>query len=173
MNAALHYHPTPTQARAASRHSEFHQKIAARAAALVVPPAPVLCPAPEPPAPATSVSPSKYQFKECWFQILDVSGCKTLSMLQIKHAVCDHFGVKHSDMVSARRTKEIIPPRQVAMYLCKELTASTLPAIGRAFGGRDHTTALHGFRKIERMILADPDLAETVAKIRADLEALL
>lgn len=175
MNAALHYHPTPTQARAASRHSEFHQKIAARAAALVPLPAPVVCPAPELPVPAAPVSPPHYRCKECWFQILDVSVSKTVSIRQIQQMTCDYFGVTLDDMTSARRQIYIIRPRQIAMFFCKELTQATLPAIGRKFGGRDHTTALHGHRKIAALILsgAEPKVSEAVIKIRADLAALL
>lgn len=162
-----------------TRRQAFHRKIAETAAVLAAineptPRAVSLSVSIVPEAmPAEPDPPKKPAFKECWFQIVDVSACKKLSMLQIKLAVCDHFGVTHGDMISARRQKDIIPPRQVAMYLCKALTPSTFPAIGRAFGGRDHTTALHGFRKIERLILTDADLAATVAKIRAELEAML
>ena len=156
-----------------ARHKAFHHSIATAAAALRVCTTPAITRdsvAPAPPEPEPEHSP---EYKELWFSIVDVSANKTLSMLRIKHAVCDVFGVRHDDMISARRQKVILLPRQTAMYLCKELTPSSLPAIGRAFGGRDHSTVLHACRKIARLMLSDAELADTVSHIRTDLEALL
>lgn len=174
MNAALQFHPTPTQAEALSRRSAFRQKIAARAEALNRPPD-IICadgrgwnsaapPSPPVPTPAPTLS-----CPHCGRARPIPDG----PLMKIKLTVCDRFSVNYADLLSARRTKNIIIPRQVAMYLCKELTPSSLPAIGRAFSDRDHTTVLHAVRKIKLLILSNPNLAATIAKIRADLEALL
>lgn len=85
------------------------------------------------------------------------------SVRDIQQAVCAQYDVKLLDMLSKRRTAEIVRPRQVAMYLAKVLTLKSLPDIGRRFGGRDHTTALHAIRKMEGLILLDEDLAQGVA----------
>lgn len=71
---------------------------------------------------------------------------------RIQHIVADHFGVPVIDMVSQRRTASVVRPRQIAMYLSRLLTLRSLPEIGRRFGGRDHTTVMHGVRKIEYLI---------------------
>lgn len=75
--------------------------------------------------------------------------------------------VSMSDLKSARRTADVVRPRQIVMYLAKELTARSLPEIGRRCGGRDHTTVLHAVRKIGALVKTDPELAEQVEKIRA------
>jgi chromosomal replication initiator protein len=80
--------------------------------------------------------------------------------------VADYFKIKISDLLSKRRNRSVARPRQVAMALCKELTDHSLPEIGDAFGGRDHTTVLHACRKIKE--LSDTDLA-----IRDDYNNLL
>ena len=77
------------------------------------------------------------------------------------------YGVPISSLFAERRTKDIVKPRQIAMYLAKELTPRSLPDIGRRIGGRDHTTVLHGVRKIAALLKRDPNLAAEVATIRA------
>ena len=77
------------------------------------------------------------------------------------------YGVPISCLFAERRTKGIVKPRQIAMYLAKELTPRSLPDIGRRIGGRDHTTVLHGVRKVDALIKRDPNLAAEVATIRA------
>jgi chromosomal replication initiator protein len=77
------------------------------------------------------------------------------------------YGVPVSSLFAERRTKDIVKPRQIAMYLAKELTPRSLPDIGRRIGGRDHTTVLHGVRKIAALVKRDPNLAAEVAIIRA------
>jgi chromosomal replication initiator protein len=81
-------------------------------------------------------------------------------------AVSMHYGVTRTDLLSARRTAALIVPRHVAMYLAKMLTTRSFPEIGRRFGGRDHTTIMHGARKIERMIADDARLAADVDAIK-------
>jgi chromosomal replication initiator protein len=85
----------------------------------------------------------------------------------IQAAVCAEFGIPMLEMVSQRRARAVARPRQVAMYLCKLLTPHSLPAIGRQFGGRDHTTVLHACRTIPGLMAASPDFAETVASALA------
>lgn len=79
----------------------------------------------------------------------------------IQIAVAEHFGISRIDMISSRRTWNVVQPRQVAMYLAKELTVMSLPQIGRQFGQRDHTTVLHAVRKIEALRRSD----ETVSRV--------
>ena len=74
---------------------------------------------------------------------------KTISIELIQQKVEDYFGVSVSDLKGKKRTREIAHPRQVAMYLCRELTDASLPKIGQEFGGRDHTTVLHAWEKIK------------------------
>ena len=74
---------------------------------------------------------------------------RVLTIEEIQKKVANHYDIKFSDMFSSKRSKGIAVPRQVAMYLCKQLTSMSLPDIGRGFGGRDHTTVLHAVRKIQ------------------------
>lgn len=87
----------------------------------------------------------------------------------IQRATCDVYGIKLNDLLSARRTADIVRPRQVSMYLAKELTSLSLPRIGRATGDRDHTTALHAHRKIAHLLKSDEKLADRVAEIKRRL----
>lgn len=80
----------------------------------------------------------------------------------IQRTVARHFNVSRSDMLSSRRTANVVRPRQIAMYLAKTLTLRSLPEIGRRFGGRDHTTVLHAVRKIEALADRDRTLAEEI-----------
>jgi chromosomal replication initiator protein len=73
-------------------------------------------------------------------------------------------------MTSARRARLVARPRQVAMYLAKQLTSRSLPEIGRKFGGRDHTTVMHAVRKIEELKAADRTLAEDIELLKRMLE---
>jgi chromosomal replication initiation ATPase DnaA len=77
------------------------------------------------------------------------------------------YGVPTSSLFAEHRSKDIVKTRHIAMYLAKELTPRSLPDIGRRMGGRDHTTVLHGVRKIAAVIKSDPSLAAEVATIRA------
>ena len=87
----------------------------------------------------------------------------------IKRVVCRHFSISHDDIMSERRLKEVVRPRQIAMYLCREKTRRSLPDIGRMFGGKDHTTVLHADRKIRELMLKDWKLAHDVADLEAQL----
>ncbi|MCP4385840.1 MAG: chromosomal replication initiator protein DnaA [Hyphomicrobiales bacterium] len=85
---------------------------------------------------------------------------------EIQVIVARHYNVSKADLLSARRTRTIVRPRQIAMYLAKVLTPRSLPEIGRRFGGRDHTTVLHAVRKIEGMIAGDKTLADEIALLK-------
>ena len=87
---------------------------------------------------------------------------RQLSIEHIQKTVADYFKIKVADMYSKKRTRVIARPRQVAMWLAKELTPMSLPAIGEAFGGRDHTTVLHACRTITELRLGDHQLNHDV-----------
>jgi chromosomal replication initiator protein len=84
----------------------------------------------------------------------------------IQRVVARHYNVSKADLLSSRRTRTIVRPRQIAMYLAKVLTPRSLPEIGRRFGGRDHTTVLHAVRKIEELISGDHTLADEIELLK-------
>jgi chromosomal replication initiator protein len=88
----------------------------------------------------------------------------------IQRVVARQYNVSRSDLLSSRRTANVVRPRQVAMYLAKTLTLRSLPEIGRRFGGRDHTTVLHAVRKIEALVGSDTSLAEEVEILKRQLQ---
>jgi chromosomal replication initiator protein len=96
---------------------------------------------------------------------------RRVTIEEIQKRVAEHFNVRVADMHSARRARAVARPRQVAMYLSKQLTSRSLPEIGRKFGGRDHTTVMHAVRKIEEIKSLDPSFAEDVDLLRRMLEA--
>ena len=89
---------------------------------------------------------------------------------EIQRIVGRHYNVSRSDLLSARRTANVVRPRQIAMYLAKTLTLRSLPEIGRRFGGRDHTTVLHAVRKIEGLIGTDTTLAVEIEVLKGQLQ---
>jgi len=90
---------------------------------------------------------------------------RRVSIDSIQKAVAEHFVLKQSQLKEKSNTRAIAYPRQVAMYLVKELTQSSLPEIGRAFGGKHHTTVLHSIHKIEKLRQSDPDLNRSLHKL--------
>jgi chromosomal replication initiator protein len=84
--------------------------------------------------------------------------------------VARQYNVSRADLLSSRRTANVVRPRQVAMYLAKILTLRSLPEIGRRFGGRDHTTVLHAVRKIEGLVSNDQALAEEIEALKRQLQ---
>jgi chromosomal replication initiator protein len=88
----------------------------------------------------------------------------------ILRIVAKHYGVSRADLLSSRRTANVVRPRQIAMYLAKTLTLRSLPEIGRRFGGRDHTTVLHAVRKIEGLVQGDQALAEEIEVLKRLLQ---
>lgn len=90
---------------------------------------------------------------------------KLVSIDNILRTVAEYYKIKVSDLLSKRRNRSVARPRQMAMTLCKELTNHSLPEIGDAFGGRDHTTVLHATRTIKAMRVSDPDIAEDFSNL--------
>ena len=95
---------------------------------------------------------------------------RRVTIEEIQKRVAEHFNIRISDMHSARRARSVARPRQVAMYLSKQLTARSLPEIGRKFGGRDHTTVMHAVRKVDELREHDSNFAEDVDLLRRMLE---
>jgi chromosomal replication initiator protein len=83
----------------------------------------------------------------------------------IQHEICRYFGISKSDLVGSSRSKVFAYPRQIAMYLSRELTDESLPKIGRAFGGRDHSTVMHATNKISNLINSDRDVFNQIHEI--------
>jgi len=95
---------------------------------------------------------------------------RRVTIEEIQKRVAEHFNIRVSDMHSARRARSVARPRQVAMYLAKQLTSRSLPEIGRKFGGRDHTTVMHAVRKVDELRENDGSFAEDVELLRRMLE---
>ena len=91
---------------------------------------------------------------------------KRVKIDDILRIISKHFGVNRSDLLSSRRTRSIVRPRQIGMYLAKQLTSRSLPEIGRRFGNRDHTTVLHAIRKIDELMKGDPGMKEEVELLK-------
>ncbi len=87
---------------------------------------------------------------------------RRITIDEIQRKVAEHYSLRLTDMHSARRARNVARPRQVAMYLAKQLTSRSLPEIGRKFGGRDHTTVMHAVRKVEELIEEDAQIAQDV-----------
>jgi chromosomal replication initiator protein len=95
---------------------------------------------------------------------------RKVTIEEIQKRVAEHFSIRFADMHSPRRARAVARPRQVAMYLAKQLTSRSLPEIGRKFGGRDHTTVMHAVRKIEELREIDSAFAEDIDLLRRKLE---
>jgi len=95
---------------------------------------------------------------------------KTIRVESIQKMVADCFNVSSEDLNAKRRNKNIVLPRQVAMYLTRKLTSLSLPEIGSSFGGKDHTTVLHSCKKIEKELLLNSDLQKTVQQLITTLK---
>ncbi len=97
--------------------------------------------------------------------ILPDSAYREIPIELIQHEVCRYFGISKADLVGSSRSKSFAYPRQVAMYLCREITDESLPKIGRAFGGRDHSTVMHATSKISNLINHDRDTFNQIHEI--------
>jgi len=95
---------------------------------------------------------------------------RRVTIEEIQKRVAEHYNIRLSEMYSARRARAVARPRQVAMYLAKQLTARSLPEIGRKFGGRDHTTVMHAVRKVDELRSMDRNFAEDIELLRRMLE---
>ncbi|MHA1539360.1 MAG: chromosomal replication initiator protein DnaA [Alphaproteobacteria bacterium] len=96
---------------------------------------------------------------------------RKVTLEEIQKIVAEHHAIKISDMHSSRRSRSIARPRQIAMYLCKELTTKSLPEIGRKFGGRDHTTVMHAVKKVKELMQTEHGFAEDVELLKKMLES--
>ncbi|MET4635732.1 chromosomal replication initiator protein [Kaistia defluvii] len=98
--------------------------------------------------------------------LVGASEPRRVKIEDIQKVVSRHYNVSKADLLSSRRTRTIVRPRQIAMYLSKTLTPRSLPEIGRRFGGRDHTTVLHAVRKVEEMMQGDQHLKEEIELLK-------
>ncbi len=96
---------------------------------------------------------------------------RRVTIEEIQKRVAEHYNIRLSDMHSARRARAVARPRQIAMYLAKQLTTRSLPEIGRKFGGRDHTTVMHAVRKVEELRSTDSGFSEDVELLQRMLES--
>ncbi len=107
--------------------------------------------------------------QDCLADVLRASERK-VSVEEIQRKVSDHYNIRLSDMIGPKRLRSFARPRQVAMYLCKQLTSRSLPEIGRRFGGRDHTTVMHGVKRIDELRQQDAQIADDLEMLRRTLE---
>ncbi|WP_282182188.1 chromosomal replication initiator protein DnaA [Aliiroseovarius marinus] len=108
--------------------------------------------------------------QDCLGDILRASDRK-VTVEEIQRKVSEHYNIRLSDLIGPRRVRTIARPRQVAMYLAKHMTSRSLPEIGRRFGGRDHTTVMHGVKRIDELKGVDDQIAEDLELLRRALEA--
>jgi len=108
--------------------------------------------------------------QDCLADVLRASERK-ITVEEIQRKVSEHYNIRLSDMIGPKRLRSYARPRQVAMYLCKKLTSRSLPEIGRRFGGRDHTTVMHGVKRIDELRQQDGQIAEDLELLRRSLEA--
>ncbi len=103
-------------------------------------------------------------------RLYPTSARERYSIPAIQRATCEAFDISHDELVSRSRAARVARPRQLAMFLSRDLTDTTLPAIGREFGGRDHTTVIHACREVERRLNADPATRRAITRMRAILD---
>ena len=96
---------------------------------------------------------------------------RRVKVKEIQERVAQFYGIEERYMRAKDRERRISRPRQVAMYLAREMTPMSYPEIGRRFGGRDHSTVIHAFRRVERLIQDDPFVALDVEVLREELAA--
>ena len=94
------------------------------------------------------------------------SSDRKVTVEEIQRKVSEHYNIRLSDMIGPKRVRNYARPRQMAMYLAKQMTNRSLPEIGRRFGGHDHTTVMHGVRKIEELRAGDSSFSEDVDLLR-------
>jgi chromosomal replication initiator protein len=92
-------------------------------------------------------------------------GTRQFSLEDILQVTADYFGVKVGDLKSSAKTRKISHPRQVAMYLARRLTRTSFPEIGRAVGGKDHSTVVKGYKKVEGAVRKDPEIGDQVREV--------
>lgn len=90
---------------------------------------------------------------------------KKITIENIQKIVAEYYGISANELLSKKRNKQLVYPRQIAMYLCRKLTDASYPQIGEQFGGRDHTTVLHAFEKVEKDMMHDQELRKTINEL--------
>lgn len=108
--------------------------------------------------------------QDCLADVLRASERK-ISIEEIQRRVAEHYNIRLSEMIGPKRLRSFARPRQVAMFLCKQMTSRSLPEIGRRFGGRDHTTIMHGVKRIEELRQQDAQIADDLEILRRSLES--
>src|SRR5690606_39182977 len=108
--------------------------------------------------------------EEALRDIIAANKTRVVTVEMIQSFVSAHFGVQVGELKGQKRTRSVTFPRQVAMYLARELTDASLPRIGEEFGGRDHSTVIHAYEKIRARLEQEPELMETVRQLRQRLE---
>ena len=106
--------------------------------------------------------------QQCLKQFIDTQSRK-ITIEAIQRATSEHFGMKISELKQKNNSRQIVVPRQIAMYLAKQMTEASLPEIGRQFGGKHHTTVMHSIAKIDEQRRHDKDLASTISKLMETL----
>ena len=107
--------------------------------------------------------------QDCLSDVLKASDRK-VTVEEIQRKVSEHYNIRLSDMIGPKRVRNYARPRQIAMYLAKKMTSRSLPEIGRRFGGRDHTTVMHGVRRIEELMALDSQIADDLELLRRALQ---
>ena len=108
--------------------------------------------------------------QDCLSDVLRANDRK-VSVEEIQRKVSEHYNIRLADLIGPKRVRTFARPRQVAMYLSKQMTSRSLPEIGRRFGGRDHTTVMHGVKRIEDLMVTDGQLADDIELLRRALQA--
>ena len=98
-----------------------------------------------------------------------VEKTKEITVEMIQKHVADHFKIKVAELKSDKRLKTFVVPRQIAMFICRELTKSSYPEIGEKFGGKDHSTIIHSVKKIEKLMTSDLQLKSIVDNLKKQL----
>lgn len=173
---------TPSQIESVERHKAFHRKIAAQAkpdTGISCRSIPGFIPArerPRSPPPPTAAQIDEWAERQKailvvpqqpWFSIVaEIGPIPPITIKQIIRTVAEVHGVTPNDIISSRRLASIALSRQIAMYLAKEMTGFSLPALGRQFGYRDHTTVLHGVRKIATRWRVDGEFMAHIERLK-------
>ena len=108
--------------------------------------------------------------QDCLSDVLRANDRK-VSVEEIQRKVSEHYNIRLADLIGPKRVRTFARPRQVAMYLSKQMTSRSLPEIGRRFGGRDHTTVMHGVKRIEDLMIKDAQLSDDIELLRRALQA--
>lgn len=178
---------TPTQRAAIERRQRFCASIATKASlvrpkpcnVVEIPNTPYGVPKVQPATVIVKrvILPMEYYHQEMWFYDLvtyvgDSRAFKSRpSIADVQLGVCNQFNVHLIDLLSTRRTADVVGPRQISMFLSKKMTLRSLPEVGRRHGGRDHTTVLHAVKKIARKIEKDEALAAVLSELETKIRS--